>query len=83
MHTDLTNNEGLASKRRTRNIELDRISDVNVDSLVSNPACEENRCTKFVASASSLRALSKCRVMLDLSALDVGKIEFKYGSETP
>ena len=76
MHTDLNTNEGLASKRRTRNIELARISDANVDSLVSNPACEENRCTKFVASASSLRALSKCRVMLDLSALDVGKIEF-------
>ena len=76
MHTDLNTNEGLASKRRTRNIELDRIQEANVDSSVSNPACEENRCTKVVASASSLRALSKCRVMLGLSALDVGKIEF-------
>ena len=78
MHTDLNTNEGLASKRRTRNIELARMSDEHVDSLISNPACEENRRAKFVASASSLRALSKCRVMLDLSALDVGKIEFNY-----
>ena len=76
MKSDLNTNEGHASTRRTRNIGLTRNSEVNAVSLISNPACEENRCAKFVTSASSLRALSESRAVLDLSALDVGKIEF-------
>ena len=76
--TNLNTTEGHASKRRTTKTRLNRKPEVHAASLANNPACEENRCAKFVASASSLRALSKSRAVLDLSALNVGKIEFNW-----
>ena len=78
MNTDLTDNKGLVSKRNIRNVEQDRISEADADSSVSTLNCEERRHIKFVASASSLRALGKYRVTLDLSALNGGKIEINW-----
>ncbi len=73
--TNLNTTEGHASTRRKTNTRLNRKPEVHAASLANNPACEENRCAKYVTSASSLRAVSKNRAVLDLSALDVGKIE--------
>ena len=78
MNTDLTDNKGLVSKRNIRNVEQDRISGADAVSLVSTLTCEERRHIKFVASASSLRALGKYRVTLDLSAIGVGFLRFNY-----
>ena len=76
MNTDLTDNKGLVSKRRIRNVELDRISAADADSSVSTLDCEERRHIKIVASASSLRALGKYRMTLDLIAIGMGFLRF-------
>lgn len=75
MNTDLIDNKGLVSKHDRMNVKLGYISEANAESLVSTLCLEEHRHTKFVASASSIRALGNYRGALGLSATEVGKIE--------
>ena len=76
MNTDLTDNKGLVSKRNITKVEQDRISEADAAISVSTLNCEERRHIKIVASASSLRALGKYRVTLDLIAIGMGFMDF-------
>ena len=78
MNTDLTDNEGLVSKRNIMKTEEDRISGADAANSVSTLNCEERRHIKIVASASSLRALGKYRMTLDLIAIGMGFLEFNW-----
>ena len=82
MNTDLTDNKGLVSKRNITKVEQDRISEADAASSVSTLNCEERRHIKIAASASSLRALGKYRVTLDLTAIGMGFLRFNFVGTT-
>ena len=78
MNTDLNEDKGLASSPDGRDVKLEIISEANANSLVSTPIRGELRHAKIVDSASALRAQDNSKGAFDLSAFEVGKIEFNW-----
>ena len=76
MNTDLHEDKGLASSPDGRDVKLEIISEANANSLVSTSVCGEHQHTKIVDSASALRAQGNSKGAFDLSAIEVGEIEF-------
>ena len=77
MNTDLNEDKGLASSPDGRDVKLEIISEANANSLVSTSVWGEHRHTKIVDFASAL-AQGNIRGAFDLSAIEVGEIEFYW-----
>ena len=75
MNTDLNEDKGLASSLAGRDVKLEDISDENAVSLVSTPGRCDRRRTNIVEYASAI-AQGNSKGAFDLSAIEVGEIEF-------
>ena len=78
MNTDLNEDKGLASSPDGRDVKLEIISEANANSSVSTSVRGEHQHAKILDSASALRAQGNSKGAFDLSAIEVGEIEFYF-----
>ena len=75
MNTDLNEDKGLASSHDGRDVKLEIISEANANSLVSTSKRGDRRHANIVEYASAI-ARGNSKGAFDLSAIEVGEIEF-------
>ena len=75
MNTDLNEDKGFASSLAGRDAKLEDISEETAVSLVRTPSRRDRRHTNIVKYASAI-AQGNSKGAFDLSAIEVGEIEF-------
>ena len=77
MNTDLNEDKGFASSLAGRDVKLESISEANADSSVSTLERGDRQHANIVEYASAV-ARGNSKGAFDLSAIEVGEIEFYW-----